>query len=146
MQAFNILHENGLQNKPFTRKHSPWKRSTKQACHQKKKRSTHKKNKYPRKQSNYKTSLSPKSILKYSQWKRSIKQAFTQKNRKTVYKTNLSPKQSAKLSAGKRMPSVTSKYQTFKRWFTIKWQSCVSRKIPKLPAKMSTVLLYWSGF
>ena len=27
-----------------------------------------------------------------------------------------------------------------------KWQYCVSRKTPKLPAKISTVLLYWSGF
>ena len=106
MQAFNILHENGLQNKPFTKKHSPWKRSTKQACHQKKKRSTHKKNKYPRKQSNYKTNLSPNSILhenvlqnkpftkKHCPWKRSTKQAFHQRtfSKKMVYKTNCSPK------------------------------------------------------
>ena len=61
----NIFQESGLQNKPFTKKHSPRKRCTKQAFHQK---------------------PSPR--------KRSTKQAFHQKvfSKKTVYKTSLSPK------------------------------------------------------
>ena len=119
----SILHENGLQNKPVTKK--------RKGLHTRK------------------TNIQENSLI--------TKQAFHQKafSMKTFYKTSLhpkkqenslqkslSPKQSAKLSAGKRMPSVTSKYQTFNRWFTIKWQSCVSRKILRLPAKMSTVLLY----
>ena len=96
MQAFSILHENGLQNKPVTEKR---KGST---------LSTHEKNKYPRKQSNYKTSLSPKNILhqnglqnkpftkKHSPRKRSTKQTVHQKklSKNTVYKTSLSPKKS----------------------------------------------------
>ena len=34
----SILHENGLQNKPFTKEHAPRKWSTKQIVHQKTKR------------------------------------------------------------------------------------------------------------
>ena len=78
----NILHENGLQNKPFTKEHSPRKWSTKQTVHHKNKKKV------------YKTSLSPKSILhenglpnkpftkEHAPRKRSAKQACHQKKEK----------------------------------------------------------------
>ena len=61
----NILHENGLQNKPFTKEHSPRKWSTKQTVHQEKgstKQSVHQKN--ISKKTVYKTNLPPKKLKK----------------------------------------------------------------------------------
>ena len=85
----NILHENGLQNKPFTKEHSPRKWSTKQTVHQKK----------ISKNTVYKTSLSPK--------KRSTKQTFHQKkfSKKSVYKTNCSPKKHLQKNGLQNKPS-----------------------------------------
>ena len=60
----NILHEHGLQNKPFTKEHSPRKWSTKQTVHQKKgstKQTFHQKR--ISKKSVYKTNCSPKKHL-----------------------------------------------------------------------------------
>ena len=44
------------------------------------------------------------------------------------------------------MPNKKANKKPFNRWLTIKWQYCASRKTPLSPAKISIVLLYWSGF
>ena len=97
----NILHENGLQNKPFTKEHSPRKWSTKQTLHQK-----HSPRIRSTKQAFHQKKGSTKQTFhqKKSPRNRSTKQTVHQKNisKKTVYKTNLPPKKTQENGLQKR--------------------------------------------
>ena len=88
----SIFHENGLQNKPFTKEHSPRKWSTKQTVH-KKNRSTKQtvhQNKFSKK-TVYKTNCSPKKHIKKNglQNKPSTKKNSRKRSTKKALATNV---------------------------------------------------------